>query len=118
MNNKAQYSTSLLCTRNFCSTASLFGLFLTSIYLFAMDNLSTTAVFLPTSWRLCALEILNTLKDKVHLNNSVPTSKKTHHITVTKFNLLMIFKKSLAIYWEQNETHKETMWATCKVNEH
>jgi hypothetical protein len=54
----------------------------------------------------------NSLKPKIVciiFKNSVLTSKKTQHFTITKINLLMLFEEKIAVYTEN--PHKYTLWA-------
>jgi hypothetical protein len=57
---------------------------------------------------------LNTSKPEADLNNtnSVPTSHKTHCISATKTNRLMLFRETVAVYFENHTEHTDTLrWA-------
>jgi hypothetical protein len=42
---------------------------------------------------------------EIIFKNSVRTSKRTPHFTITKFNLLMLFKEILAVYTDNHTKH-------------
>jgi thioredoxin-related protein len=47
------------------------------------------------------------------LKNSVPTPQKTHHISTTKTNQLLLFKETTAVYCENK---KNTLWENAEFN--
>jgi len=49
--------------------------------------------------------------------NSVRTSKRTPHFTITKINWLTLFKEIIAVYNKSHEAHKYTLREKCKVTE-
>jgi hypothetical protein len=61
------------------------------------------------------IPILNVIKErlKIKFKNSVRTSKRTPHFTVTKINRLMLFKEIIAVYGENN--HPRPVNAKCRV---
>jgi hypothetical protein len=57
---------------------------------------------------------LNPMNSELHLNNtqiSVPASQRTHCISITQTNQLLLFREIIALIWEPHETHKYTVWA-------
>jgi hypothetical protein len=58
---------------------------------------------------------LNTLKAEADLNNtnSVPTSQKAHYVSITKTNMLMLFRETVAVYCENHTKHTNTF---CRKN--
>jgi hypothetical protein len=53
------------------------------------------------------------LNVKINLNNvhkdSVRTSQETHYVSTTKPNRLMLFKKTVAVYFEYHTEHTDTL---------
>jgi hypothetical protein len=50
--------------------------------------------------------------------NSVRTSKRTPHFTVTKINWLILFKEIIVVYSENHiKTYKFALSAKCRVTE-
>jgi hypothetical protein len=68
-----------------------------------------TLLFLVKSLRLWPFpKLINPLKSKLVqmlFKNSVRTSKRTQHFTITKLNWLTLFKEINAVY---SENHKNT----------
>jgi hypothetical protein len=48
------------------------------------------------------------------LKNSVCTSKKTPHFTITKVNWLMVFKEIIAVY---SENHAKPINTKCSITD-
>jgi hypothetical protein len=42
-------------------------------------------------------------------NNLVHTSQETHHVSATKPNRLMLFRKTVAVYCEKHTEHTDTL---------
>jgi hypothetical protein len=61
------------------------------------------------------IQVFNPLKPKliwIIFKNPICTAKKTQHFTISKINLLMLFKEIIAIYTENNTKHINTKcWA-------
>jgi hypothetical protein len=51
---------------------------------------------------------------KIKMNNSVPTSKKTHGVSITKITWLILFKEIISIYYEY---HTKRINTKCKVTD-
>jgi hypothetical protein len=45
----------------------------------------------------------------------VPTSQKTHLISITKPNRLMLFREIFAVYCENHTKHINILWSKCMV---
>lgn len=57
------------------------------------------------------LQSVNTLKTEVRLNsskNSVITSQRTHHISITKKNWLRLFMEKIALCYKNQTKHTNT----------
>jgi hypothetical protein len=66
--------------------------------------------------KLC--EDIDPLKPKlvtVVFNNSVRTSKRTTHFTITKINWLMLFKEMIAVYSEKHSNPFNTKIQRCRL---
>jgi hypothetical protein len=66
---------------------------------------------------VCSLNILDMLLAYVFgrciIRNSVRTSKKTQHFTITKINLLVLFKEIIPVVY--NENHTKTITTKCII---
>jgi hypothetical protein len=54
----------------------------------------------------------NPSKTEFHLirhTNSVRTSQETHYISATKPNRLMLFRETVAVYFENHTEHTDTV---------
>jgi hypothetical protein len=56
--------------------------------------------------------MLSSCKNTILSKISVPTSKKLHHISITKVSRLETFKKVIAVYVENQRTRKYTVWGS------
>jgi predicted Zn-dependent protease with MMP-like domain len=52
---------------------------------------------------------LNTEYFLNNIYNSVHTSQETHYVSATKPNQLMLFRETIAVYWEPYETFRYTL---------
>jgi hypothetical protein len=41
--------------------------------------------------------------------NSIRTSQETHYVSATKPNRLMLFRETVAVYWENRTEHTDTL---------
>jgi hypothetical protein len=48
-------------------------------------------------------------------HNLVRTAKKTQRFTITKINLLMVFKEIIAVYTENHTKHKKCRLTDCQA---
>jgi hypothetical protein len=42
--------------------------------------------------------------------NPVRTSQETHYLSITKTNLLMLFKEIITVNWENHTKHTDTLY--------
>jgi hypothetical protein len=49
------------------------------------------------------------------LINSVPTAKTAQHFSITKTNLLMLFKEIITVYTENHEGPTDTLWKNAEL---
>jgi hypothetical protein len=67
--------------------------------------------------QMCQYQLLNPFKPKrvqIIFKNSVCTSKKTQHFTITQINLLMLFKEIIPVY---TENHTRPINTKCTVTD-
>jgi hypothetical protein len=72
------------------------------------EKFSFTAHCSPNDPRTATILLFNPLKMKlvyILFKNSVRTSERTPHFTITKFNWLMLFKEIITVY---SENHTKT----------
>jgi hypothetical protein len=48
-------------------------------------------------------------EDDTLYKNSVYTSQETHHVSTTKPNRLMLFRETIAVYFENHTEHTDTL---------
>jgi hypothetical protein len=58
---------------------------------------------------------ISTAGNLLLFNSSVRTAKKTPHFTITKINLLTLFKEIIAVYTQNHSKHNKRRLTYCQA---
>jgi hypothetical protein len=95
-------------------TSQLYGVLMhpTKIYCFyiCFKNKVAMSIYLPLAWQFFQLPVA-----VLSIVLQILIYKKTHCISITNTNQLMLCKEATAAYLENHMIHKYTVWAERKV---